>query len=124
MLVLVIAPTESLSSPLTALPRNTTAAQRTKIPPPRTLLKPSEKPDAFFLGKTPHWDLLLSRNLMPPYNSHLKSIEMAFSKLKAHPRRIVARPFIHIFQGRTEICNFYIPNECCRYFNAEGCAPG
>lgn len=48
------------------------------------------------------------------------SIEMAFSKLKAHLRRIGARTFTDMFQALTEICDLYTPQECWNYFKAAG----
>ncbi|WP_425596537.1 hypothetical protein [Roseobacter litoralis] len=37
---------------------------------------------------------------------------MAFSKLKAHLRRIGAQSFTELFQALSEICNLYTPQEC------------
>ena len=47
-------------------------------------------------------------------------IEMAFSKLKAHLRRIGARTFTDMFHALSEICDLYSPQECCNYFTAAG----
>lgn len=41
---------------------------------------------------------------LPPYSPDLNPIEMAFSKLKAHLRRIGARTFDQMFDALTEIC--------------------
>jgi transposase len=46
------------------------------------------------------------------------SIEMAFSKLKAHLRRIGARTFTDIFSALAEICDLFSPDECWNYFKA------
>jgi transposase len=40
---------------------------------------------------------------LPPYNPDLNPIEMAFSKLKAHLRRIGARTFTDLFSAIAEI---------------------
>ncbi len=42
---------------------------------------------------------------LPPYSPDLNPIEMAFSKLKAHLRRIGARPLDHMFDALAEICD-------------------
>jgi len=57
---------------------------------------------------------------LPPYSPDLNPIEMAFSKLKAHLRRIGARTFTDMFQALTEICDLYTPDECWNYFKAAG----
>ncbi len=49
---------------------------------------------------------------LPRYSPDLKPIEMTFSKLKAHLRRIGARTFTDMFQVLTEICDLYKPEEC------------
>ena len=57
---------------------------------------------------------------LPPYSPDLNPIEMAFSKLKAHLRRIGARSFTGIFEALSEICNLYTPEECWNYFCEAG----
>jgi transposase len=57
---------------------------------------------------------------LPPYSPDLNPIEQAFSKLKAHLRRIGARSFTAVFHAIGEICNLYDPEECWNYFNAAG----
>ena len=47
-------------------------------------------------------------------------IEMAFSKLKAHLRKIGARTFTDMFNALSEICNLYEPQECWNSLNAAG----
>jgi hypothetical protein len=49
---------------------------------------------------------------------------MAFSKLKAHLRRIGARTFTDMFHAQTEICDLFSPDECWNYFNAAGYVSG
>ena len=57
---------------------------------------------------------------LPPYSPDLNPIEMAFSKLKAHLRRIGARTFTGMFNALSEICGLYTPEECWNYFKAAG----
>ena len=61
---------------------------------------------------------------LPPYSPDLTPIEMAFSKLKAHLRRIGARTFTDMFQALTEICDLFSPQECWNYFKAAGYVSG
>ena len=57
---------------------------------------------------------------LPPYSPDLNPIELAFSKLKAHLRRIGARTFTDVFQAVGTICELYDPIECWNYFKAAG----
>ncbi|MFK7877308.1 MAG: IS630 family transposase, partial [Paracoccaceae bacterium] len=50
----------------------------------------------------------------------LNPIEMAFSKLKAHLRRVGARSFTAVFEAIGQICDLYDPTECWNYFKAAG----
>lgn len=59
---------------------------------------------------------------LPPYSPDLNPIEQAFSKLKAHLRRIGARSFTAVFGAIGEICSLYNPQECGNYFKAAGYA--
>lgn len=61
---------------------------------------------------------------LPPYSPDLNPIEMAFSKLKAHLRRIGARTFTDMFNAIAEICDLYSLNECWNYFTAAGYVAG
>ena len=61
---------------------------------------------------------------LPPYSPDLNPIEMAFSKLKAHLRRIGARNFTDMFKVLTELCELYSPDECWNYFKAAGYVSG
>ncbi len=60
---------------------------------------------------------------LPPYSPDLNPIEMAFSKLKAHLRRIGARNFESVFKAIGGICEMFSPQECRKYFNAAGYEP-
>jgi len=61
---------------------------------------------------------------LPPYSPDLNPIELAFSKLKAHLRRIGARNFSQMFDAIAEVCDLYTPNECWNYFKAAGYVSG
>ena len=53
---------------------------------------------------------------LPPYTPKLTPIEMAFSSLKAHLRRIGVRTFDYMFDAVTEICELFASDECCNFF--------
>ncbi|WP_093164993.1 IS630 family transposase [Aliiruegeria lutimaris] len=59
---------------------------------------------------------------LPPYSPDLNPIEQAFSKLKAHLRRIGARTFSGFFNAIGEVCDLFSPQECWNYFQAAGYA--
>lgn len=49
---------------------------------------------------------------LPPYSPDLSPIEMAFSKIKVHLRRIGARKFTDMFKALGEICDLLSQDEC------------
>ncbi len=59
---------------------------------------------------------------LPPYSPDLNPIEMAFSKLKAHLRRIKARTLDALWRAVGDICNLFSPQECWNYFKDAGYA--
>lgn len=59
---------------------------------------------------------------LPPYSPDLNPIEMAFSKLKAHLRRIGARTFDDLIHAIGEICDLFSPSECWNFFIHAGYA--
>lgn len=59
---------------------------------------------------------------LPPYSPDLNPIEMAFSKLKAHLRRIGARNIDELWRAVGNICDLYTPQECWNYLKAAGYA--
>ena len=59
---------------------------------------------------------------LPPYSPDLNPIEMAFSKLKAHLRRVGARTFDALFKALGDICQLFEPDECCNFLKAAGYA--
>ena len=67
------------------------------------------------LRKRGAWFLFL-----PPYSPDLNPIEMAFSKLKAHLRKVKARTIGELWKAIGSICDLYSPKECWNYLNAAG----
>lgn len=59
---------------------------------------------------------------LPPYSPDLNPIEMAFSKLKAHLRRIKARTIDDLWRAVGDICDLYTPEECWNYLREAGYA--
>jgi len=59
---------------------------------------------------------------LPPYSPDLNPIEMAFSKLKAHLRRLKARTLEDLWRAVGDICGLFSPTECWNYFKAAGYA--
>jgi len=57
---------------------------------------------------------------LPPYSPDLNPIEMAFSKLKAHLRRIGARIINELWLAVGNNCDLYAPDECKNDFKAAG----
>ena len=57
---------------------------------------------------------------LPPYSPDLNPIEMAYSKLKAHLRRLKARTFDALFQSVAQTCDLFPPEECRNLFKAAG----
>ena len=57
---------------------------------------------------------------LPPYSPDLNLNEMAFSKLKAHLRRMKARTFNTLFESVAEACELFPQQECQNYFRAAG----
>ena len=61
---------------------------------------------------------------LPPYPPGLNPLEQAYSKLKAHLRRIRARTFTEVFGAIGSICDLYDPDEECNYSKAAGYVSG
>lgn len=57
---------------------------------------------------------------LPPYSPDLNPIEMAYSKLKAHLRRLKARTFDTLFQSVAQTCELFPPEQCRNLLNAAG----
>ncbi len=60
----------------------------------------------------------------PPYSPDLNPIEQAFSKLKAHLRKVGARTFTELFNALRDICAMFTPAECWNYLQAAGYVAG
>lgn len=61
---------------------------------------------------------------LPAYSPDLNPIERAFSKLKAHLRRIGARTIEDLHNAIASILNLFSDEECQNYFNAAGYGVG
>jgi transposase len=70
---------------------------------------------AEWLKKAGCWFLFL-----PAYSPDLNPIEMAFSKLKAHLRRIGARTIEDLQDAIASVLDIFSPEECANYFDAAG----
>jgi len=57
---------------------------------------------------------------LPQYSPDLNPIEMAFSKLKAHLRKVGARTIEDLWRAIGDICGLFSPKECGNYFDAAG----
>jgi transposase len=57
---------------------------------------------------------------LPPYSPDLNPIEQAFSKLKAHLRRIGARTYDDLIAAIGDVCALFDPTECRNFFRAAG----
>ena len=69
------------------------------------------------LKQSKSWFLFL-----PPYSPDLNPIEQAFSKLKAHLRRIGARTYDDLNTAIGDVCTLFHPTECWSFFKAAGYA--
>lgn len=59
---------------------------------------------------------------LPPYSPDLNPIEQAFSKLKAHLRRIGARTYDDLIAATGDVCGLFRTEECRNFFKAAGYA--
>jgi len=69
------------------------------------------------LKQSKSWFLFL-----PPYSPNLNPIEQAFSKLKAHLRRIGARTYDQLIAAIGDICSLFHTKECWSFLQAAGYA--
>jgi transposase len=53
---------------------------------------------------------------LPAYSPDLNPIKMAFSKLKAHLRRIEARTYDQLIHALSTICTLFNPSKCWNFF--------
>lgn len=59
---------------------------------------------------------------LPPYSPDLNPIEQAFSKLKAHLRKVGARTFTDLFAAIGDICDLFTPDQCWNFLINAGYA--
>ena len=57
---------------------------------------------------------------LPPYSPDLNPIEMAFSKLKAHLKRMAFRTIDDLWKGTGKILELFSDQECQNFFKAAG----
>ncbi len=57
---------------------------------------------------------------LPPYSPDLNPIEMAFSKLKAHMKRLALRTVDELWKGVGKILELFSKQECNKFFAASG----
>jgi transposase len=60
---------------------------------------------------------------LPPYSPDLNPIELAFSKFKAHMKRLKPRTVDDLWKAAGKICDMFKPEECRNFFAADGYAP-
>jgi transposase len=99
----------------------------------RTQRTPALKPRPVVILDTlaPHLNVAAAQPLqdkscwvqfLPPYSPNLDPVEMAFSKLKAHLRRVGARTFDQLFEAIGDICDMFSPHQCWTYLQTAGYA--
>ena len=57
---------------------------------------------------------------LPPYSPDMNPIEKAFSKLKAHLRKIAERSVAGLMRALEACVDIFKPAECANYFEACG----
>ena len=60
---------------------------------------------------------------LPAYSPDLNPIELAFSKFKAHMKRLKPRTVDDLWKAAGKVCDLYKPDECMNFFVAHGYAP-
>ena len=59
---------------------------------------------------------------LPPYSPDFNPIELAFSKFKAHMKRLKPRTVDDLWKAAGKVCDLFRPDECRNYFIADGYA--
>jgi transposase len=59
---------------------------------------------------------------LPPYSPDYNPIELAFSKFKAHMKRLKPRTIDDLWKAAGTVCELFKPNECNNFFTADGYA--
>ena len=60
---------------------------------------------------------------LPPYSPDLNPIELAFSKLKAHMKRLAPRTIDGLWKSAGKILELFSKQECANFFAASGYGP-
>lgn len=60
---------------------------------------------------------------LPSYSPDLNPIELAFSKFKAHMKRLKPRTVDELWKAAGTVCDLFEPDECRNFFAAHGYAP-
>jgi len=60
---------------------------------------------------------------LPPYSPDLNPIELAFSKLKAHMKRLAPRTVDGVWKSAGKILELFSKQECANFFAASGYGP-
>ena len=59
---------------------------------------------------------------LPPYSPDFNPIELAFSKFKAHMKRLKPRTVDELWKAAGTVCDLFKPEECRNFFAADGYA--
>jgi transposase len=59
---------------------------------------------------------------LPPYSPDYNPIELAFSKFKAHMKRLKPRTIDELWKAAGTVCDLFKPEECRNFFAADGYA--
>ena len=59
---------------------------------------------------------------LPPYSPDLNPIELAFSKFKAHLKRMAPRTIDDLWIAAGAVCDLFKPDQCLNFFTADGYA--
>ena len=59
---------------------------------------------------------------LPPYSPDLNPIELAYSKFKAHIKRLKPRTVDELWKAAGRVCDLFNPAECMNFFAANGYA--
>ena len=80
---------------------------------------PAHKRDSIrrIVGKRGAWILFL-----PPYSPEFNPVEPAFSKFKAHMKRLKPRTIDDPWKAAGTVCDLFRPDECLNFFAADGYA--
>jgi transposase len=60
---------------------------------------------------------------LPPYSPDFNPIELAFSKFKAHMKRLKPRTVDELWKAAGTVCDLFKPDECLNFFAADGYVP-